>query len=121
MSLVIDGLTGIVEDYPIVVKQPKYKCKLNTKSDCRKEMAKIYKESRAGVIATQDATRQIYILQMISKEIVEAPSEPSEYKRKTLADFYKKYEFDDKEALRDLTDDELSTLRQRLEQSLVDE
>ncbi len=122
MSLVIDGLTGIAEDYPIVVKQPKYKCKLNTKSDCRKEMAKIYRESRAAVIATQDATRQIYILQMISKEIVEAPIEPKECKSKTgLAYFYEKCGFEDEQALRDLTDDELSTLRKRLEQSMVDE
>ena len=47
-----------------------------------------------GVIATQDATRQINILQMISKEIVEATIEPKECKSKTgLAYFYEKCGF----------------------------
>lgn len=40
---------------------------LSTTEDVRREMAKVYRESRAGKLATAEATRLVYILTQILK------------------------------------------------------
>jgi hypothetical protein len=40
---------------------------LSTSEDVRREMAKVYRESRAGKLATAEATRLVYMLTQILK------------------------------------------------------
>lgn len=40
---------------------------LSTSEDVRREMAKVYRESRAGRLATSEATRLVYMLTQILK------------------------------------------------------
>lgn len=40
---------------------------LSTSEDVRREMAKVYRESRAGNLATAEATRLVYMLTQILK------------------------------------------------------
>ena len=69
----IDGLTGEVIDYPPSHKR--YRAKLDTLHDVKREMAKIYREARTGLIDSQDATKQVWVLQAIGKVIVDAELE----------------------------------------------
>ena len=41
--------------------------KLATLEDCRREMARVYRDARSGVTDTQDASRLVYILTSIAK------------------------------------------------------
>lgn len=45
------------------------KIRLNTVRECRRELAKVYADAKAGVIATQDATRLCYLLTAIATMI----------------------------------------------------
>lgn len=45
------------------------KIRLNTVRECRRELAKVYAEAKAGRIATQDATRLCYLLTSIATMI----------------------------------------------------
>lgn len=69
----IDGLTGEVIDYPPSHKR--YRAKLDTLQDVKREMGKLYREARSGLIDSQDATKQVWILQAIGKVIVDAELE----------------------------------------------
>ncbi len=69
----IDGLTGRVIDHPPTHKR--YRAKLDTLIDVKKEMGKIYREARTGLIDSQDATKQVWMLQAIGKVIVDAELE----------------------------------------------
>lgn len=63
----INGATGEVLKYP-----PKRKrAKLDTLLEVRREMAKVYREARSGLIDSQEATKQVWILQAIGKVIVD--------------------------------------------------
>jgi hypothetical protein len=63
----IDGATGEVLKPP-----PKRKrAKLDTLQDVKREMAKIYREARSGLIDNQDATKQVWMLAAIGKVIVD--------------------------------------------------
>jgi hypothetical protein len=41
--------------------------KLATIEDCRREMARVYRDARSGATDTQDASRLVYILTSIAK------------------------------------------------------
>ena len=79
----IDGLTGLAIALPLPIdkQQSRYRAKLDTKSDIKKEMSRVYRETRSGLIDSQDATKQVWILQAISKEIDVEPATPPEDKR----------------------------------------
>ena len=53
----------------------RYRVKLDTLQDARREMAKVYREARSGLIDNQDATKQIWMLQAIGKVIVDSDIE----------------------------------------------
>jgi len=64
----IDAATGDVETLPLQ-KGQRYRCKLDTLQDVRREMAKVYREARSGLLNTQDATKLTWMLQAVSKVI----------------------------------------------------
>ena len=63
--VVIDSITGAVEALP----PTRYRCKLNTMSDVKSEMAKVYREARSGLVDVQDATKLTWCLQAVAKVI----------------------------------------------------
>jgi len=64
----IDGATGEVETLP-PQKGQRYRCKLDTMQDVRREMAKVYREARSGLVDVQDATKLTWCLQAVGKVI----------------------------------------------------
>ena len=64
----IDGATGEIETLP-PQKGQRYKCKLDTLQDVRREMAKVYREARSGLVDVQDATKLTWCLQAVGKVI----------------------------------------------------
>ncbi|HEY8036483.1 MAG TPA: hypothetical protein VIF37_12955 [Methylobacter sp.] len=70
----IDGATGEVETLPPQHGQ-RYRCKLDTLGDVKKEMAKLYRESRSGVLDVQDATKLTWMLQAVGKVIEDSDLE----------------------------------------------
>lgn len=73
-ALEFDGVTGEVSEYPHV-KGTRYRAKLDSLGDIKREMAKVYRESRSGLSDVQDSTKQIWMLQAIGKVIVDADLE----------------------------------------------
>lgn len=68
MPVEIDHTSGRVDDLP-PQKGQRYRCKLDTLQDVKREMAKVYRESRSEVVDVQVATKQIWMLQAIGKVI----------------------------------------------------
>ncbi len=66
--VIIDSITGEVEPLPYT-KGNRYRCKLDTMQNVKAEMAKIYRESRSGVIEVQDGTKFVWMLQAVAKVI----------------------------------------------------
>ncbi len=64
----IDGITGEVHDIPHV-KNKRYRCELDTVSDVKREMAKVYRECRSNLIDAQTGTKLSWMLQGIAKVI----------------------------------------------------
>lgn len=64
----IDGITGEVDTLP-PQKGWRYRCKLDSLPDVKREMSKVYREARSGVIDIQDASRLVYMLQTIGKVV----------------------------------------------------
>ena len=64
----IDGTTGEVETLP-PQKGGRYRCKLDTMQDVKKEMAKVYRESRSQQIDPAEATKLVWMLQAVGKVI----------------------------------------------------
>lgn len=64
----IDGTTGEVGAIP-TPKGVRYRAKLDTLSDVKREIARVYREARSGVTETQDATKQVWMLQALGKVI----------------------------------------------------
>ena len=64
----IDGLTGEVDSLP-PQKNVRYRAKLDTMQDVRREMAKLYRETRSGLVYANDATKLTWCLQAIGKVI----------------------------------------------------
>lgn len=67
-SIIIDNITGQVEALP-PVKGQRYRCKLDCIGDVKSEMAKVYRESRSGVIDAVVGTKLIWMLQAVGKAI----------------------------------------------------
>lgn len=64
----IDGKTGEVEDLPHQ-KGQRYRCKLDTLADVRREMAKCYREARSEMIDPATASKLVWMLQAVGKVI----------------------------------------------------
>ncbi len=64
----IDGTTGEVETIP-PQKGQRYRCKLDSMQDVKREMAKVYREARSGLVDVQDATKLTWCLQAVGKVI----------------------------------------------------
>lgn len=64
----IDNATGEIETLP-PQKGQRYRCKLDTLQDVRREMAKLYREARSGAVDVQDATKLTWCLQAVGKII----------------------------------------------------
>jgi hypothetical protein len=64
----IDGATGEVETLP-PQKGQRYRAKLDTLADVKREMAKVYREARSGLVDVQDATKLTWCLQAVGKVI----------------------------------------------------
>ncbi len=64
----IDGVTGEVETLP-QQKGQRYRCKLDTLQDVKREMAKVYRESRSELIDPAAATKLVWMLQAVGKAI----------------------------------------------------
>ncbi|MBU3598561.1 hypothetical protein [Polynucleobacter bastaniensis] len=57
-----------IQQAPItIVEDATPRINLATSDDVRREMAKVYRESRVGKIATSEATRLVYMLTQILK------------------------------------------------------
>ena len=53
-----------------MVKHPiRYRCKLNTLADCRREMSRVYRESRSQLIDVSDGSKFVYMLSAVGKII----------------------------------------------------
>lgn len=64
----IDGATGTVK--PLSPKKSlRYVAKLDSLKDVRREMAKVYREARSGIIEAQDGTKLVWMLAAIGKAI----------------------------------------------------
>ena len=64
----IDGSTGEIETLP-PQKGQRYRCKLDTLQDVKREMAKVYKETRSELIDPAAATKLVWMLQAVGKVI----------------------------------------------------
>lgn len=67
-NVIVDAATGEVTDLPLQ-KGQRYRCKLDTLQDVRREMSKIYREARSGLVDVQDATKLVWCLQAVGKVI----------------------------------------------------
>jgi hypothetical protein len=63
-----DGATGEVEPIP-PQKSPRYRCKLDTLQDVRREMAKVYREARSEMLDPAVASKLVWVLQAVGKVI----------------------------------------------------
>ena len=50
-------------------KVTRYRAKLDTLQDVRREMAKVYREARSGVVEVVDGTKLVWMLQAVGKVI----------------------------------------------------
>ncbi len=64
----IDGRTGEVHELP---PQPgkRYRAKLDTLNDVRREMSRVYREARTGTIETAEGSKLVWMLEKIGKVI----------------------------------------------------
>ena len=69
----IDAATGAVSDLP--PQKGRYRCQLDTVNDVRREMAKVYREARSGLVDVQDATKLTWCLQAVGKVITDSDLE----------------------------------------------
>ncbi|MDP1772130.1 MAG: hypothetical protein Q8L15_07585 [Methylobacter sp.] len=65
----IDAASGEVTEYTPAGKPARYRCPLDSMSDIKREMAKIYREARSGLVDVQDATKLTWCLQAVAKVI----------------------------------------------------
>jgi hypothetical protein len=66
--VIIDGSTGEVESLA-PAKGQRYRCKLDTADDVRRELAKLYRETRSGLIEPADSTKMGWLLGEVRKAI----------------------------------------------------
>ena len=67
-SLVIDNATGELAPLP-PEKNTRYRCKLDTANDVKRELAKLYREARSGLIDPSEATKLGWLLGEVRKTI----------------------------------------------------
>jgi hypothetical protein len=65
--VIIDNDTGGVSTLPPQVTR--YRAKLDTMQDVKREMARCYREARTGLVDVQDGTKLVWMLQAIGKVI----------------------------------------------------
>lgn len=68
--VIIDGITGDVETMP-PQNGKRYRCQLDTVSDVKREMAKVYRECRSNLIDAQTGTKLTWMLSELKKTIVD--------------------------------------------------
>lgn len=61
----IDAATGKVAQYTPKGKPLRYRAKLDTLADVRREMSRLYRESRSNLLDVQDCSRLVYTLKQI--------------------------------------------------------
>ena len=66
--VIVDNITGEVEPLPLI-KIARYRAKLETLQDIKKEMSRLYRDTRSGLVHVQDATKLTWCLQALSKVI----------------------------------------------------
>ena len=66
-TLEADSITAGVDALP--PRKQRYRLKLNTLSDVKREMTKVYKESRSGIIEIVDASKLVWMLSAVGKII----------------------------------------------------
>ena len=66
--VIIDQDTGEIETLP-PQRGRRYRCKLDTLDDVKREMAKIYRESRSEVIDVATGSKLVFMLQSIGRVI----------------------------------------------------
>lgn len=59
----------VVHEGQLLRAIPTPQLKLATIDDCRREMAKVYRDAKTGITETADASRLVYILSSIAKLI----------------------------------------------------
>jgi len=64
----IDGITGEVETLT-PQKGQRYRCKLDTMQDVKREMARVYRESRSELIDPVTGTKLVWMLQSVARVI----------------------------------------------------
>lgn len=64
----LDGKTGEIETLPPQRGQ-RYRCKLDTLDDVKREMSKVYRETRSELIDPAVGSKLVYMLQSIGKVI----------------------------------------------------
>ena len=67
-SVIIDSATGELEGLP-PEKNTRYRCRLDTASDVKRELAKLYREARSGLIDPAEATKLGWLLGEVRKTI----------------------------------------------------
>lgn len=72
--LEFDGATGEAEPIPT---QPgkRYRCKLDSLQNIRSEMARLYRETRSGLIEVSDCSKLIYVLKLVADVTVSSELE----------------------------------------------
>ncbi|MEI6267975.1 MAG: hypothetical protein WCP01_03770 [Methylococcaceae bacterium] len=66
-TLEADSITAGVETLP--PRKQRYRLKLDSLSDVKGEMTKVYKESRSGIIEIVDASKLVWMLSAVGKII----------------------------------------------------
>ena len=61
--------TPVVHEGKLLRSVPTHQLKLATIEDCRREMARVYRDARYATTDTADASRLVYILTSIAKMI----------------------------------------------------
>ena len=72
---VIDSFTGMPINPVKRIADARCRAKLDTAVDIRKEMSKLYRETRSGLLDIQDSTKLVWILASIAKVIESAELE----------------------------------------------
>ena len=65
----IDAATGEVAEYTPKGKPARYRAKLDSIADVRREMCRLYRESRSNLLDVQDCSRLVYVLKQIGDTI----------------------------------------------------
>lgn len=64
----IDAATGAIETLPPQRGQ-RYRCQLNSMADIKREMSKVYREARSGIVEISDGSKLVYMLGLVGRVI----------------------------------------------------